>query len=292
VGSSAWPLTVEVPAGATHCALFNEVRELLDEPAYKALLDFTPGTYALPLEDGDHPVALPFCLTMPQGQQVPRVAEPGTVHVTSFISDGNRHVSMNLTQVLVTDSADTWELAGSINVALVGGVVPTLRLDAQHRLEAPAVARWTLCKRDSNGECTDYLAYREFDSCTFSTEPLQRHTVTFTGGSMELELRIGQSFASTEPGAFLAAHGTLDGEAFSQTDYWKLIYNPEHHHFERHLLVLLDTPRGNGTCGIRVDHLSAHEPSLMTRLTTVDCALAELSQRTITDEQVFREPRP
>jgi len=55
--------------------------------------------------------------------------------------------------------------------------------------------------------------------------------------------------ASTEPAMFVAATGTLDGTTFIQTDYWKLVYLPAHHHFVRNFAVLFEGA-SSGACGL------------------------------------------
>ena len=74
------------------------------------------------------------------------------------------------------------------------------------------------------------------------------------------------------------AVGTLDGEAFDVTDYFRLVYNPEHHHFQRHFAVLFDAPIG-GACGLAVRDLGS-SPDIA-RVERVDCALGLLDERAI-----------
>jgi hypothetical protein len=94
------------------------------------------------------------------------------------------------------------------------------------------------------GDCQSFGDSLALGSCTFEGVEDQRHDLTFEGGELGLTLRIGESFASTEPAILLKAEGSLDGEAFTQTDYWSLVYNPEHHHFSRDARVWLDQPIG------------------------------------------------
>jgi hypothetical protein len=81
---------------------------------------------------------------------------------------------------------------------------------------------------------------------------LQRHTITFAGGQIVLDVPItGAVGVTVMLAAFTRASGTLDGKAFTQTDYWKLVYSADHHHFTRNFAVLFDTPIGDA-CGLKV----------------------------------------
>jgi hypothetical protein len=118
------------------------------------------------------------------------------------------------------------------------------------------------------------------DSCTHETGTLHTHTVELEGGELELSLRIGQSFASTEPGAFTGATGTWQGQAFEQLDYFKLIYVPFHHHFTRSFIVLFDEPIG-GACGLRLSDLDPFDLEAGTAA-TVNCDLKDIDGVEIT----------
>jgi hypothetical protein len=91
------------------------------------------------------------------------------------------------------------------------------------------------------------------------------------------------TLGGTEPGALVHAAGALDGVPFSQGDYWKLIYNPAHHHFARDFAVLFEAPIGLA-CGIKVEAKNG-DPVLH----TVACDLANIEARTV-DDYVFSIP--
>jgi hypothetical protein len=55
--------------------------------------------------------------------------------------------------------------------------------------------------------------------------------------------------------ALWRAEGVLDGTPFSQTDYYKLAHQPDHHNHNGGFLVLFDQPIGEA-CGLQV-----HVPS-------------------------------
>ena len=89
--------------------------------------------------------------------------------------------------------------------------------------------------------------------------------------------------ASTEPAAFVRAEGNLDGTDFLQTDYYKLIYNPEHHHFSRDFAVLFDAPIGE-VCGLKVLHLDPWGGEPPTEVHTIECDLGSLGTREVLSE--------
>jgi hypothetical protein len=75
----------------------------------------------------------------------------------------------------------------------------------------------------------------------------------------------------------------LDGEAFEQEDYFKLVYRPGHHHYSRHFAVLFDAPLA-GACGLRVEDVNDLDGDLTARVSTVDCALEPIETRDVSAE--------
>ena len=124
---------------------------------------------------------------------------------------------------------------------------------------------------------------RWYSSCHYDSATPQKHTVTFEGGSIELFIRMGASPASTEQALFTAGTGTLDATPFEQSDYYKLIYNPEHHHFSRDFIVLFDAPI-SGACGIKVQNLDPWNDDPPGRVALVRCDLSEIEERKVTGE--------
>ena len=90
---------------------------------------------------------------------------------------------------------------------------------------------------------------------------------------------MGESAASTEPAAFVRASGTLDGASFDQKDYWKLIYRPAHHHFQRDFGVFFDAPI-SGACGLKMVGLDPWEgATTVPDVELVDCDLKTVETR-------------
>ena len=78
----------------------------------------------------------------------------------------------------------------------------------------------------------------------------------------------------------MRATGTFRGTDFDQRDFFKLVYNPSHHHFERHFAVLFDAPI-DGVCGIEVENLEPWDDYQPDAAYAVDCALDRLSTLTV-----------
>ena len=95
--------------------------------------------------------------------------------------------------------------------------------------------------------------------------------------------------AATEPAAFVRAAGNLDGQSFVQEDYWKLIYNPTHHHFSRDFAVLFDNPIGDA-CGLKAAEVDPWGDQPPTRVHTITCKLAEIEERSVTLETFEETP--
>jgi hypothetical protein len=286
VGLSTWTQSVEVSSGALYCASFSEFRTLEEEPSFKALLRVVPGTYPLPGEDGLATLGLPVCFQLPPGEEPPLQGGAGNVHSTHNVWQDTTYYSHLLEQPLETASGVAWWLSAVIRLEsdTPGQSPPALVLDGSGGAPygGPG-AEFSLCPDDPQS-CNDG---RRFLACNPSEYALQRHRVTFDGGDLSFDVRMGVSMAATEPAAFVSASGTLDGESFAQSDYWKLIYNPTHHHFSRDFAVLFDSPIA-GACGLKATDLDPWGDAPPARVHTIDCDLGELSERSVSAE-VFEE---
>lgn len=275
-----WPLTLEVTEDAVYCATFNETRTLQEELAAKMQLRLTPGTYRLPAsEQAD--VALPACLWPGAGDAVP--ASAGETRYSVFDFDGSSSHSLSaqatfapageqLLRLRFDRTTSDQELPGFIMDGLESG----LDFDAYHSLE--------LC--DVPG--VDCFPDRIFESCAYESGLLNLHEVSLESGQVAFELRLGDSFAGTEPGAYVRASGVFDGYEFDQTDYFKLVYHPTHHHFERTFAVLFDEPVGE-VCGLEVTALEPFGDDVPDQAFTVDCELNRIDELTVTAHELTRE---
>jgi hypothetical protein len=285
VGDPAWQHQLVVTSGAEYCSTFDETRSLEQEYAAKGTLVIAEGTYPLPETAGTYDFALPVCFELPAGAVAPTFGGAGEDRATRSTYDTTVSYAHNLTQPLVSASAKLWSFQGYVSyTAESGSSVEPLVLDGS----APDAFgdRWYSFQLCEGEECyqVDDL---DFTACNPTSYQLNRHTVTFDGGQIVLDLRIGQSMAGTEPGAFVAASGTLDGTAFAQGDYWKLVYSPTHHHFSRSFAVLFDSPVG-GACGLKVLGVDPFDELLMPEVYTIDCDLSNIAARTATESVTER----
>ncbi len=288
IGDSTWTQSVEATGGALYCASFSEHRSLEEEPAFKALLRVVPGSYPLPWALGIATLALPVCFQMNDGQDPPLLDGAGNVHTSSSQFGPTTYFSHLLEQPLETAGGDTWWLSGVIRMEseVVTEPPPPLQLDGSGGAPygGPG-AEFSLCPDDPQS-CS---GGRRFLSCNPTSYRLQQHTVVFAGGEVILDVRMGESMAATEPAAFVRAAGSLDGQSFEQEDYWKLIYNPTHHHFSRDFAVLFDSPIGDA-CGLRATEVDPWGDQPPTRVHTINCKLGEIEERSVTSDTFEETP--
>lgn len=273
-GEASWPHTLTVTEGAVFCSTFDENRTLKEELAAKALMRVAPGQYKLPGADQSG-LGLPLCFRFDPASPGTSVTA-GDATYTDNVFDGTVSHQYQFKQPVTAFGGARTITTLLIDSAPVGAT-PAFRLDgeASNWSRQDDMYSFLVCPMGEN--CYPNFM---FDSCTHAEARLHTHVVTFTGnaGAVTFELRIGDSIASTEPGAFVRASGTYKGTSFDQRNYWKLIYNPAHHHFVRNFAVLFDAPI-DGACGIQVKGLEPFEdsgtPAEPNVATTVDCALNE-----------------
>jgi hypothetical protein len=279
---ASWPDTLEVTGTGVYCATFEETRTLKEELAKKALLRITPGSYRLPAADQEG-LSLPVCIAFgEQGAGVPAVprrttheandAGTGVYHRYGFVSeqpDPARKLTINLGLNLPDGEAPGFVLNGDAP-DVFGPTEPLSSFALYQSLE-------------------DSFLDRGFGSCTHESSRLNRHEIVLEDGELVLDVRIGQSAASTEPAAFVAASGTFRGVAFEQTNYFKLVYRPAHHHFERDFAVLFEDPI-DGACGVEIEGFPADPAGVAPTAATVDCALDPIDALTIRSFTLTRDP--
>ncbi len=288
LGDSGWLQSVEVTGDALYCASFDESRSLEEEPEFKAMLRVIEGTYPLPHRDGLGSLTLPICLRMPEGQEVPVMDGTGNVDTNISSWQDTTYYSHLLEQPMEDPTGATWWISATFRLeSTVPGQQPAALL-----LDGSAAAPWSgvggefsLCPDDAQS-CSQG---RRFLSCNPTTYRLQRHSLNFDGGDIVLDVRMGESMASTEPAAFVRASGVLDGQSFDQDDYWKLIYNPSHHHFSRDFAVLFDAPIGS-VCGLRVVNVDPWGDPPPAQVHTIDCQLGAIEERALTSESYVEIP--
>lgn len=274
VGDGSWPITLQATDDAVYCTRFNEGRTLQEELAAKVQLRVVAGTYRLPVTDGPHAFTLPLCLALPSGPG-PALSGDGSLTHSSSVYEQDTYHQHHATQPLVGGS-----LTADFYPTQRGAVLPSATLDGSPYDpfgDTGFSFGFAVCLGASCEPGTEIY----FDSCTHEGSTVHHHDVQLAGDDEVLfELRIGQSPASTEPAAFVRASGEFRGVAFDQRDFFKLVYNPSHHHFERHFAVLFDAPI-DGVCGIEVEGLEPWDDYQPDAAYAVDCALERLSTLTV-----------
>lgn len=275
-----WDWALDVKEGALYCSRFEEGRSLETEMENKAKLRFISGTFPIPDAVGDYSMRLPVCIKFLEGSNHPLLAEAGDLSIAINEEYGN--LDIHLIQPMVDGNQNDWQLDLRVQVPL--SEAPSIRLDGVHPLLAFGNDRFIsidLCK----GDCQNsYQDRRWFDSCSFVNAPLHKHHVTFDGGQVHYDMRVGFSFASTEPGLFVRAYGQLGDTAFKQTDFWKLIYRPRHHHFAADYAVIFDAPI-SGACGLKTIGLSRWlDEDPQAHMYSINRDLSSIEELSITDQ--------
>lgn len=280
---ASWPDTLEVTGTGVYCATFDESRTLKEELAKKALLRVTPGSYRLPAAE-QAGLALPVCVAFGEdGVGVPAVPR-STTHEANSTGDITYH-----RYVFVSEQPDpARRLTIELQMGLPNGEAPGFVLNGDAPdLFGPTEPLNVFALHESIAQ--DAFWDRRFDSCTHESSRLNHHEIVFEGGEMALDVRIGQSYASTEPGAFVSARGTFRGVAFEQNDYFKLVYRPAHHHTERDFAVLFDEPI-DGACGIQILTFPADPQGMAPTASTVDCALDPIDALAVESVALTHDP--
>ncbi len=258
VGNDAWPDQLVVTLGATYCGAFKEIRNLEQEFAAKAKLTIAAGTYRLANTAGTYDLTLPVCFERPPGAAIPFFAGAGKVKTIPQSSsvDTYRSCGHAVTQPISVAGSSDWMFSMRLSYWTWSGTPQPPRLDGSILdLPTPAQAKTPGYLNDlelcSGTDCDDQAEDLKFEACN-PDYPLQRHTISFDGGQVVFDVRItGEVGVAVMTSAFTAASGTLGGTAFAQTDYWKLVYSADHHHFIRNFAVLFAAPIG-GACGLKV----------------------------------------
>jgi len=289
VGDPAWPHLLEVTDGAEYCGAFDEMRNLDQEYAVKAKIRIAPGTYPLADTAGTYPFALPVCFEGKPGTVMPSFAGAGEVEVLWSDNPLISYASYShvFDQPLSAADTGTWSFQGHTSYWETADPPRPL----PHPLDGTPLNAWGdtghatelwLCE---GVDCDQWDDVR-FEACD-ADYPRQLNVVTFEGGEVTFELGITGGVGTEEMlSVFPRASGTLDGTPFSQTDYFKLVYSADHHHFVRNFAVLFDQPIG-GACGLKVLEFIGNDPgSTLPRASTIDCELTDLEERTVTDASV------
>jgi hypothetical protein len=274
VGNATWKRQLQVTSGAEYCGGSNEARTIEQELAAKGKLRIAPGTYPLPDAVGTYPFALPVCFEFPPGTAAPSFSGPGTNKFALSTFAPDVYYSDRISQPLAATTAAELIFDGRISsTSAVGATPPPIVFDGSPSTnDGSNQFSLGMCHGTS---CSGAWNDINFLGCNPTTYRLSETTVTFDAGAVTLGLRIGMSMAGTEPALFVSATGTFGGTAFTQTDYWKLVYLPAHHHFTRNFALLFDAPI-NGACGLKILGVDPYNGAQLPKATTVNCDLSNI----------------
>jgi hypothetical protein len=248
-----------VTEDALWCAMSREFDTLEEAAQRRVQLRVIQGTYQLPFEApvADQAFDLPVCAQSWGDGPHPAGDGSATLGYSRSTNFGYDSASWSITAPLDADGA-AWTLELTAAIEAEGSLPDLVEFTMGDRDPSmdftSGVLRASLIE---GSDPTDFDKGRAMAPCAFLGPDTQTHELSFDGGNIELDIRIGESMASTEPAMFVAARGSYGGEAFDVTDYFSLVYRPDHHHFGRHFAVWFPTPQGE-VCGLRVEDVDPY----------------------------------
>ncbi|MES2642317.1 MAG: hypothetical protein V4850_22730 [Myxococcota bacterium] len=282
VGDAAWLASVEVTSGAEYCSVANEERTLEQEVAAKAMLKIVGGAYPMPHLEGVYDLAVPVCTRFADATTQPDMAGTGSTEASPNTFGSTTYTYVTGTQPMATAGGAAFTLAHTLVFVGPAGEVPApLALDGA--AGDPSTGAGSSFVLYEDGTSAYDVTARTFVPCGEPDWVRNLHTVTFEGGEVALDLYLGGDIVLTAPSDFARASGTLDGVAFDVTDYFRLFYRPDHHHFGRHFAILFDTPIGD-VCALRVEYIDGQEGTTTASVSTAACDLSVTGTRTVTGE--------
>lgn len=301
VGNESWPWNVVVHHNAVYCAEPEEAygigapdEDLKRSRDAKAQLLFIPGTYPLPASGAPQSeLLLPMCYRTGAAETSLFTENAGELTNESYetylwnANTGEEYPITVYSYVYEQSFSN-----GTDDVVAVQVTFEFTNYNDTQPAEAEVTGRYVnnyLSEDEPTflriSDRTDE-AWKRYAPCLFfdrdTTENWTR--VTWNDGEIFLDLDIETdlpSYAGTEPSSFIRAKGSLNGEAFDQTDYWKLIYAPEHHHLVRNFAVIFDAPIGEA-CGLKILGIDPYMTDTVDGISifTIDCNLNNLEEKT------------
>ncbi|MBM4389843.1 MAG: hypothetical protein FJ090_01865, partial [Deltaproteobacteria bacterium] len=282
VGDESWTGALVATSDAVYCGGQNEARTLAEELAAKTKLRIPEGTYKMPAAEGEHTLAIPACTIRQDAATQPGMNGPGSTEVSPATYAGTTYSYVTGTQPMLSSGGAIWSFDHT--VVLVG---PEGGDPQPHTLDGTVGDTSTGAGADFVARADGVSSYDieaiAFQPCRDDTWPKNLHTVEFDGGSVEIEVWIGNDLVITAPAGFTRARGELDGTAFDITSYFQLVYRPGHHHFDRHFAVVFDAPIGDA-CSLLVENVDMQQGTQTALVSVADCALTATGSRSVTAE--------
>jgi len=264
-GDTAWSYGATVEQSAHYCVL-NAGATLWDRLQQKAELRFVPGRYPLPDEQGDFTLTLPLCLM--RGEPTANAAGDGSLTVVFEAFLGDTMKTLTYRQPLrLDDQPLTLECSWRVHQT-TGRPNPQLILDDAlfHGNGPDTAARYTLCAAQGCQRPSELFRCGPTD--------LRTTSVTFDRGSATFSVSVIEGIPGPSvPAGLWQAEGTLDGTAFTQTDYYQLAHHPDHHNRNGGFIVRFDQSIGTA-CGLEIHVPSTDGSILYEQLEgwTIDCS--------------------
>ncbi len=250
-----WAGVLEVGAGQCFLAASIEGRPLEEMYRTQAIMRIAAGSYAVPIEEGTYPLRLPTCVQRADPTDIFTLGDAGEVSVQRY----GEVIYLSLWQDVYDQLGEPWRLRVTMY-----GEGSDIQVEMAYIL----------------GEEYSYYMYEN----TFSYYERWRHHVAFSGGELTSDFFAAWG-GTPSSGLLVRAFGTLDGVAFEQGDYWKLVNNHDHHFFGADWAVIFDEPIG-GACGLRIDDGNPIGAMTMYDLSVhpIDCGLQFLQERVESDQ--------
>lgn len=271
VGDSSWPYSFSVESSAVYCGLVTET-PLRSAPSKAQRLRLSPGTYRLPETSGTYAMRLPFCIEDSTSSAF-ELGGPSPLSLDRLPLGEDAFWLYKLEQ--------GYTLGGMARVLDVGidvfyttslGRPPELILDdARDHGSNPDTSATYLSSCET--PCGDPIW---FEPCPTPGEG-ELYAVRFDRGRVELRVRVYPAFGPTGPAALTQAMGTLDGQGFTQSSFFKLAHRPDHHNHGGGFFVAFDAPIGD-VCGIELEVPSRDGGWAVLGGRSVDCNLETLEE--------------
>lgn len=250
IGDGGWGGVLEVGPEQCFLAASIEGRPLEEMYRTQAIMRIPAGTYSVPIEVGAYPMRLPTCVQRFDPTDIFTLGDVGELTVQRY----GEYVELSLWQYVYDELGREWRMRVAMS-----GEGTNLHVDM--------------------GYIIDYSPSYYMSDNAFPYYERWRHTVVFEGGELTSDFFAAWG-GTPSSGLLVRASGTLDGVAFEQADYWKLVNNHDHHFFGADWAVIFDEPIG-GACGLRVDDGNPIGSMVMYDLAvhTIDCDLQYIQER-------------
>jgi hypothetical protein len=242
------------------------------------------GSYPVPSETGTYPTRLPLCVELANEAVPPSLGDVGELEVLLTSGGVGEFLRAWLRQPMVDETGGGWT-AGARIIGTYESELKPVRVDGTSGLDTSnwhEPVTFTLQSPQDQWE-------RSLHGCGSSPDPTEVVEVEFPAGSTEMEVEVVSIVvAGGVPIGFLRkASGQLQGENFSQTNYWDLVYVGGHHGWVNDYFVRFDRPVAD-VCGLWITYISCCEPDEGATVRLLGCDLSVTEEQRATGVNVTR----